>query len=74
MRHLSSDFTAELPGRESGFRLLPALPRFAVVALLACSLVLAAEPAQAQGVGFQEYYVIGRESHVYNMMERVATA
>lgn len=44
------------------------------VSALALSLLGSPRSADAQGAGFQEYYVIGRESHVYNMMERVATA
>jgi uncharacterized repeat protein (TIGR01451 family) len=42
----------------------------------AALLSLAASVPDARAAvasGFQEYYVLGRESHVYNMMQRVAT-
>ncbi len=50
----------------------------ATLALLAVPRALAQSCSTTSGssvpTGYQEYYVLGRESHVYNMMERVATA
>ncbi len=46
----------------------------ALAGLVAVMQFVTVAAAHAQAAGFQEYYVIGRESHVYNMMERVATA
>src|SRR5262245_49357909 len=37
------------------------------------ALAQACQPVRTVPTGFQEYYVLGRESHVYNMMNRVAT-